>query len=214
MTTRPDGSFGRGSSDTADERWWVYVSMALAVMALATFLVARNWPGMEAGDRMEVWRWSGWLLVGSVAVLVFERTARMAWLDLLTGGLAVLVLVAAAATVWGTLERLRRPAEEPAAVKTAAVVIPGDAVQPPVRPVTVNGSVKLVVVVEAMDSDGKVVTREGHSYEATLPTGLSQRPGPGSTLEVALERGEKDANLLSFLQHVSGAKAIYAVPPA
>jgi len=150
-----------------------------------------------------------WLRVATgMIVLAVVLRRRGAWFDALVGGFLIILGTAVVHVAVGD-PGASTPTFEP----RARFVLP-DSVASPVRNYDAREDVVLLIVEAKRGPYGRVNGYKTHRFDARLRTALDPSVTP-SEVEVSIERGAKDGNLIDFTQAVAGAQTIYVkeVPP-
>lgn len=154
----------------------------------------------------ERWIWVR-LLIAVVLVWGVIRN-RGAWLDALLGGYIALLGAALFMVMF----------HDPGAPRTtfeprARLVLP-NVVVAPIRRFEEQADVVLIVVEEKRGDRGRVTHYETHRFEARLREDLPSESVP-TDVEVSIERGADDENLLELTRVTAGAAQIHVkeVPP-
>jgi len=144
-----------------------------------------------------------WLRVAiGVIVLTVVLRSRGAWFDALLGGFLIILGTAVVHVAFGD-PGASAPTFEP----RARFVLP-DSVASTVRKYDEKEDVVLLIVEAKRGPYGRVNDYETHRFDAQLRTALDPSITP-SEVEVSIERGAKDENLIDFTQAVAGAETIY-----
>ena len=173
------------------------VCEVLAAVALALLVLLPH--GAE--------RWI-WLRVAISIVLLAVVTAyRGAWLDVSLLGFLFVLGVATLHVIVGN------PGARQTHFHPRARFVLSNHVVSPLREFDAQDEVVLLIVEKKRTAAGRVTGYETHRFDARLRTELKK--AIPETLEVSIERGDGDENLLDFTEAVAGATAIYvkeAVP--
>lgn len=148
----------------------------------------------------EKWIWVRALIATVVLIGVLHR--RGVWFDALLGGFLIVIITAVGQVA------VRDPGAPKATVEPRALFVLQDSVVKPVRKFAEKEDVVLLVVEAKRGPYGRVNDYETHRFDARLRTEL----GPTTTpveVEVSIERGAKDENLIDFTQALAGASTIY-----
>jgi hypothetical protein len=178
------------------------IGLALLVaVTLLYLIVPLVGLGLSAGERWAV------AVVGALLLLVVRRLAeRPIWLDGLVAATAVLALTAG---VWLLVDE----PEPPPAAATATVQIQLANIARGTPRLDEKADVVLAVVTAKLVEDAPA-DRAVSRYEAELVDPIDLTARPSGSVQVKLERGEKDATLTQFVRDLTAAEVVYVFEKA
>lgn len=193
--------------------WLAVVVVATAALISAVLMPEESWPwlrdltGLGSGDETAATPWVRWaLIVTVVTVLLFARLwGQTGWVDVVA--IAVVFLVAFATFKQHREAEKATVTEEP---ETATFTLPEEKLVVE-RDLAARSKAIVVIVEPATEADKKPLTYSAARYSVTVPAKVKGGPGEAS-VDIAVERGEKDANAVAFSADLTGATMIYLLP--
>lgn len=208
-------SSDRGTLSVAVFSWIGAVGCAAVATAALTYavLIPANAPdwlrdlfGLEHGEKTATTPWVRWaLLIAALVLLLVPRIwGRPVWPEVAVASLLAIAVVAVIKE-----HRLANKSKDTTPAPALTFALPSGL--PVVNSVKAGKQAIVLVVGPKKVSANRVVTYDSQRFEAK-PVMCKGKPAQATSVCVAVERGEKDANAVSFSAALASATRIYVVP--